>query len=503
MNPEIQALPLEEAVDLCSQAAKKEGLSVREEQLLNLLLSTCTVLETDGQYLRTNEVMSFLANLQKAIRTKDANFLTEESGLCVDRIVDVEEFVESRDYLNQKGHIRPAIKKSLIELFSNEHYIEAVLCLSGDTVVPLLDGSRPTIRELAETKKPDEKFWVYSLEHGRMVPAQARFPHKTGWDILWKVTFDDGSYVKTNARHEFQTTSGHKVQVQNMKPGDRIASLYLEKRPMSPKSGSEYYAFRENDSWQWVHRRVVEYKTGIVKLTSHSRHHKDKNPLNNDPSNLEWVKKAEHSRLHREESIKNISIYNSRPIHIRRKIARKNAKEGAEVAWDNAERRAAASERMRDRNLNGHARRAANGFWNSLKGAAEKKCRAIKQTEFNSKHHPRLRNDIATEDLIRIAPAIRTIAGLAKELSCSRNKVYSLIKEPGMEYQDFREHHMEPSERKRHRSNHVVAKIECLNVEEDVYCMTVDATGLFFIEVFDDPRGGDAPACVCSSNTGA
>lgn len=69
----------------------------------------------------------FLSNLQRAIQTKDSSFLLQKRGLKVDRLVDIEEFSESRDYMNQGGYIRPAIKRKLLELFEEGNYVEAVL----------------------------------------------------------------------------------------------------------------------------------------------------------------------------------------------------------------------------------------------------------------------------------------------------------------------------------------------------------------------------------------
>ncbi|MEK7765860.1 MAG: hypothetical protein AAB368_06445, partial [bacterium] len=53
-------------------------------------------------------------------------------------------------------------------------------CVHGDTRVPLLDGTAPTIRELAETRANDS-FWVYSCTRdGRIVPGRAHGARRTG-----------------------------------------------------------------------------------------------------------------------------------------------------------------------------------------------------------------------------------------------------------------------------------------------------------------------------------
>ena len=73
------------------------------------------------------DFQGFLSNLQRAIQTKDSSFLLQKRGLKVDRLVDIEEFAESREYMNQGGYIRPAIKRKLFELFEEGDFVEAVL----------------------------------------------------------------------------------------------------------------------------------------------------------------------------------------------------------------------------------------------------------------------------------------------------------------------------------------------------------------------------------------
>ena len=79
------------------------------------------------EVVRLEDLNGFLNNLQRAIATKDSSFLLQRRGLKVDRLVGIEEFAESRDYMNQGGYVRPAIKKKLIELFEEEGFVEAVL----------------------------------------------------------------------------------------------------------------------------------------------------------------------------------------------------------------------------------------------------------------------------------------------------------------------------------------------------------------------------------------
>jgi len=363
------------------------------------------------------ELNGFFSNLRKALQYHDPRLLFEKRGLRVRHVADIQEFVESPEYMGQKAHVRPRIMQELIRLFATDQYVEAVLCLAEDTPVPLLDGTMPTIKELAETRANDE-FWVYSHDGYGFVPGKARLPHKTGRDVLWRVTFTDGTFVEGNARHQFITTFGEKVMIKDLKPGDRLISMYAEVRKLGLR-GQEY--LREvhpqaGGRGKFIHRQVLEYTTGIERRPGWLCHHKNFKSLDNQPENLEWRTKADHDRLHHDLAVQNITAYNSRPHAERRKIAKENGRKGKK-RWDDPAQRVAAAERMRIRNLAGNASFAARLFWDSEEGAIEKGRRADRMTEMN-----------------------------------------------------------------RARSNHVVEKVECLGVEVDVYCLNVPATGVFFIQ---------------------
>jgi len=347
-------VPIERAEEAVIRFAREAGFGEDADKVFEQMLKFVPVEE--GGVVSLSELSGFLGNMQKALQYSDPKLLFEKRGLRVSRIVDVQEFAESPEYMNQKGHIRPAILSELVRLFEGGNYVEAVLCLAGDTPVPLLDGTMPTIKELAETRADDE-FWIYSHEDGKKVPALAKQPRKTGRDTMWRVTFTDETYVEGNSRHQFILTSGAKVMIKDLKPGDRLESLYLYHEKIAPRS-REYACFYEDGERVWVHR---------------------------------WV--TDHCRV---------------------------------------------------------------------------------------------------------------FGDLPKALGCSAASVYRLLREAGLRYKDFRDRYM-PVAKGQHRPvNHTVAKVENLGYEADVYCLTVDKTGVFFVGTAGAAKGGDCPnsACVLSKNTG-
>jgi len=128
MFKERQAISAELAFQKIAHIAKQYNLKDQEEELWKVLISSCPVFEADGsQHLWLDDLRNFVGNFLQAIQTGDSSYLLQKRGLCVDRVVDVEEFIESRQFLDQKASIRPAIKSELIRLFESSHYVEAVL----------------------------------------------------------------------------------------------------------------------------------------------------------------------------------------------------------------------------------------------------------------------------------------------------------------------------------------------------------------------------------------
>ena len=125
----LKVIPVERAVWVCEKAVREtHGVSPREEQLMSLLVASCPVFEYEStSFCRSEDLRAFILNLQKAIETNDSSFLLQKRGYCVEHIVDLEEFLESSEYMNQKGHIRPLVKNGLDRLFKGEQYVEAVL----------------------------------------------------------------------------------------------------------------------------------------------------------------------------------------------------------------------------------------------------------------------------------------------------------------------------------------------------------------------------------------
>ncbi len=75
------------------------------------------------------------------------------------------------------------------------------VCIDGDTKILLLDGTSPTIRDLAENRKND-KFWIFSCkEDGTKYQDWRISPRKTGNQKVSKITLDNNEYFECTEDH--------------------------------------------------------------------------------------------------------------------------------------------------------------------------------------------------------------------------------------------------------------------------------------------------------------
>jgi hypothetical protein len=141
--------------------------------------------------------------------------------------VGIEEFVTSKYFLGDVvRNLSPRWLDELKVVFApGSNIVSWIMCLSGDTRVPLLSGGEKTLVELHEEwEKTGQSFWVYSIdqETKRPTPGLCTRVTKFGKDKLFKVTLDDGSTIRANQDHEFVCRDGVKRRLRDLNPGDRL-----------------------------------------------------------------------------------------------------------------------------------------------------------------------------------------------------------------------------------------------------------------------------------------
>jgi deoxycytidine triphosphate deaminase len=102
-------------------------------------------------------------------------------------------------------------------------------CFRGDTRVALVDGTAPTLEEMARRHDAGELFWGYSIgEHGRLVTTLLDAPRFIGRDSLLELELDDGERIHATPEHRFMRRDGRMTAAGELRPGDALMPLYRD-----------------------------------------------------------------------------------------------------------------------------------------------------------------------------------------------------------------------------------------------------------------------------------
>jgi hypothetical protein len=132
-------------------------------------------------------------------------------------------------------------------------------CFGGDTRVALVDGSAPTLEEMAKRADSGEIFRGYSIgENGRLIVSLLHAPRYIGRDALLEIELDDGAIVHATPDHLFMRRDGRMVEAHELRPNDALMPLYRDlfrgyERVYQPADGSLYASHRLADDWNLRH----------------------------------------------------------------------------------------------------------------------------------------------------------------------------------------------------------------------------------------------------------
>ncbi len=102
-------------------------------------------------------------------------------------------------------------------------------CFRGDTRVALVDGSSPTLEEMAQRAQQGENFWGYSIDkNGLVIITLLSNPRYIGRDSLVKVTLDNEESIFCTPDHLFMKRHGSMVPADDLRPNDSLMPLYRE-----------------------------------------------------------------------------------------------------------------------------------------------------------------------------------------------------------------------------------------------------------------------------------
>lgn len=170
-------------------------------------------------------------------------------------------------------------------------------CFRGDTRVALVDGTNPTLEEMARRSEDGEMFWGYSIgQYGRIIVTLLEAPRLIGQDALLEITLDNGEKICCTPDHEFISRDGQLLQAHELRPETALMPLYRSlhrgyEMVYQPLTGHLYPTHRLADEWN-LNQDIYQ------DIPDTHRHHLDLNRLNNNPWNIERWAASEHIRFH-------------------------------------------------------------------------------------------------------------------------------------------------------------------------------------------------------------
>jgi tRNA-splicing ligase RtcB len=171
-------------------------------------------------------------------------------------------------------------------------------CFAGETEVPTLDGRSYPIADLA---RRGEDVLVYaSTPDGKVVAAWAMASRTRSAAPLVEIELDNGEKIRCTPDHEFMLRDGDYARADALAPGTSLMPFYRR----TTKDG--HLLVQQNHSGWWQKAHWLVARSGLLgpipKRVNGQRtviHHADLDPANNLPTNLAFMGKDDHSRLHR------------------------------------------------------------------------------------------------------------------------------------------------------------------------------------------------------------
>ena len=372
-------------------------------------------------------------------------------------------------------------------------------CFRGDTRVALVDGTAPTLEDMARRAENGEMFWGYSVgPFGRIMVTQLEAPRYIGRDSLIEVVLDNDESIYCTPDHQFVLRDGRLCQAHELRPGFSLMPLYRKaargyEMLYQPLNGQLHPTHRLADEWN-VRNGVYEDQPNT------HRHHIDHNRRNNNPWNIVRMGVSEHIRHHNAETYGGEDfdpaehgqaiqeaiqrLWQEDPVWRERFSASQQKKivnywhderyaemrakhiEKFLAAWTD-ERRAEKSAEMHEL-YSDPAKRDAVGARSTLAWASDDGTRRAQQREIA--RNIRIRNEITAEIVRAALDETGSIRGAARLLDCDR-AVFRRFPEVVQSFKGAKT-----------PNNHKVTAVREHPGNHDVYCLTVPEAGNFALE---------------------
>jgi hypothetical protein len=136
-------------------------------------------------------------------------------------------------------------------------------CVSGDTKIATPFGFR-TIKELANTKKPEEEFLVYAYDFTKKdyTLAWAYHPRLTKYAKTVRILVDDGDVIRCTPDHKILLSSGDWIEAGSLKKGDKLMPFYKIDPIKEINSTKFQRIYTHQNGWVPEKFFVDEWKSG-------------------------------------------------------------------------------------------------------------------------------------------------------------------------------------------------------------------------------------------------
>ena len=381
-------------------------------------------------------------------------------------------------------------------------------CFRGDTRVALVDGTAPTLEEMARRSESGERFWGYSIgENGRLIVAQLESPRHIGRDNLVEVKLDNDQVIHATPDHLFMTRDGRWIPAAELTSGVSLMPLYRSlfrgyEMTYQPLNGHLMPTHRLADDWN------LRFGMYADQPGTH-RHHIDHDRLNNNPWNIERMLAKDHIALHNQKNYGEEFDPSEHSAAIKAALSQRLSdpdwaeaysqmqSKRAQNFWSeeryreardrvlaqrqnvSAETRALQSQAHRNRYADPLVRRFHSELmrkaWANSSGD-----RRSRQAEIARQIN--LRPEITEDVVLKALHQTGSIRGAARLLECDRSvfrRFPELIaafqgKPKGYKVEEPRAHYGQ--------INHKVKSVRSVGGEHDVFCLTVPEAGNFALE---------------------
>ena len=170
-------------------------------------------------------------------------------------------------------------------------------CFTGDTLVPLADGKSYSLEQLASW---EQEFVVYSCtETGRIMAAKATAKLTRRDAELLKIVLDNGAEIKCTPDHQFMLRDGSYQEARNLKSGASLMPFYSQTDREGYTLIQQPYSGRLQKAHWIIARSGLLGKVPSFDAQRTVIHHKNFEPADNRPENLQFMGDREHSSYHR------------------------------------------------------------------------------------------------------------------------------------------------------------------------------------------------------------